>query len=620
MAQYDGQHDARLTNKVQPYDLTYANNVIAIPRGSYWPFKERGAVLDITVDTIETADGNFFLGTSYPVNPNVIDKTVASRCFGAGNTSCTIAGTVSNGSIIGSGACDITNNTGALATGNRIIDSQTCSIQSSGTGRLVNNSVADSFATTITTGAGTTGQCVENGVQQCENCAVNVLSAANTTTANNMTACQFCLIGNPLGATANTILNQVTASDSCFLNPGAQCTIHSAVSSSIGGNPRSIRSNLTACLACGHNNSVSSAIIGSENSTCTSSTTRSAIVAANNAALTAATNCLATGTSPVINTYSNTFAHGATATSSNQVILGTRLDVTGGTVNTAAGYTNSAYGYTQNLRITTTTPDTLLATDGHLFVQSTQGVAFTLNVPSAAAMGANYPLNTSKVFKVTFNSANYAGNSIVVTGNFNNNPFFNTYRTSMGGETVDLVLHNTPSAPFWELSTNAVIEACFTAPVNSFGLTPPKSDAAQLPTSTSEATHKALTTTSYVTFTVNPEPTYWLLSGGFIKPNVAAEFFAEYEVQIKTVSGGGSYLIRADMVASDTGATLPDSYVEQGGTNTIPGVIIIRGKASRFYADPFGTTLSVRISQDSSNLINASASITLVRLWITAKI
>lgn len=595
MAAIDSQFDARTANLVMPKTLT--SNVqkeVSIPRGSIWNFRERGAVVDFDPSALidSTGKNNFFLGTNLPTNPNSID-TDSTRCFGAANSGMSVVkarnvGVVGSksGSIAQNGTADIAfvffeaadrcnAVVNAGAAGGIFVDSiiacERCNLTNDGPQSLNRNSIIASILSNM-----------------------NVLNGAvRETSVNLIGGCRFCTI-NDASAT------MIGGSDNITLNSGVFiCAVHGSGSSTLSN----------ACTYSGMFASVNSTINGG---------TRSALVGANNGALTSATNSVGTGSSPIINSFSNVFSHGATATANNQAIFGTRVDVTGGDLTVSNGAVQTSKGLLTTVR-TITGNDTLLAADGAVFLN---GNNITLTIPSAASMGANFPLDTSRTWQINAAST-FLGNPnklSLASGSFENNGGFNTYLFSISGEHLDLVLQNTVT-PVWQLGNNVSLEANFSAPANSFGLTPPKSDAAQLPTSTSEATHKALTTTSYVTFTTNGTPTYFQLAGGFVQALCTMEGVWSYEIQVNTATGGGNYLIRADLVLTASGNSFAGSYSEQGGVNTVPGTVVIRGKSERTFIDPFSATpVSVRISEDSANLINASASILSVRLYCDFRI
>lgn len=566
MAQLDGQYNARSSNLVLPKTLTSsAQKEVSIPRGSIWNFRERGAIIDIDPSNIIDSSGqdNFFLGTKLLTSPNTINAA-SSRCMGAANFNCSILG----------------------GTGDTILSSQNASMNNTGTGTTDKNAIIACFGGLFgSTAAGNqyfnlagastnpqiqttnAGNVFVSGFLGSESCVY-----LNSNATNNLNRNAF------LASLGNTISNLVGNTFEASIN-STLSTRSSTISNSIG-------CSTVGCLAGTVNNSNYS---------------------------------LATGSAPNITGFTNVLAHSATATSSNQAIFGTRVDVTGGDLTISNGFINCPKGVALSTRAVTLS-DTLLANDGVVLLNGTNII---LTIPSAAAMGASFPLNTSRTWKVS-SGPTFLGNANRVTlasGAFDNNGGLTTYMFTASGESIDLTLHNLSPTPFWYLGSTLALTGNFTAPANSFGVAPPKSDAAQLPTSTSEATHKALTTTSYVTFTAVDNSNYFQLSTGFPQVKCIMEGVVDYEVQVKTATGGGNYLIRADLALTATGVTIPNSYVEQGGVNTVPGTVVIRGKSARAYLDPFsGSPLTVRVSQDSTNLINASASILSVKLYITFRL
>ena len=375
-----------------------------------------------------------------------------------------------------------------------------------------------------------------------------------------------------------------------------------------------LNNSMIGCRNCsiipGNTSSVSVCGLASGTATMGSSNTRVAFIGSTAANVSGSSMVIAGGNSPNVTGYSNVLAFGATASANNQAIFGTRVDINGGPLAVTNGNIQSIQGYLGGVR-SISANSTLLATDHHVWINNT-GTPITLTIPSAAAMSASFALNTTKRFTIScqdyFSICNMTCVSNLGTFGLNNYTFLRAF------ETVVLLFIN-DGAPRYVLERPYERESACLAPLNSFGVAPPKSDAAQLPTSTSEATHLALTTTSYATFTsvgVNYNPNSAILNAGFLQLTLRGEYKIDYEIQITTTSGGGSWLIRSDVARTDTGATRPQSFQANMGLNT-NDTRSIRGTTSWFWNDPTVVApITVRLSQDSGSLFNASAVITSV--------
>lgn len=414
---------------------------------------------------------------------------------------------------------------------------------------------------------------------ECNSCAINNSATNGTIQSTSMMGCNSCTMSPSMTSASFFQNNTMLACQSCNVTPGNASSIQS------GG-------------------------LVSANATLGGGNARVAYIASNLANVSGSSNVIVGGDSPNVTSFSNVLAFGATATQSNQAIFGTRVDINGGPLAVTNGNVQSTQGYSGGVR-SISTSSTLLATDNHVWINNT-GTPITLTIPSAAAMSASFALNTTKRFVIScqdyFSICNMTCVSNLGTYGLLNYTFLRAF------ETVGLLFINDGS-PRYVLERPYERESVCLAPLNSFGVAPPKSDAAQLPTSTSEATHLALTTTSYVTFTsvgVNYNPNSAILNAGFLQLTLRGEYKIDYEIQITTTSGGGSWLIRSDVTRTDTGATRPQSFQANMGLNT-NGTRSIRGTTSWFWNDPtIVAPVTVRLSQDSGSLFNASAVITSV--------
>lgn len=573
MANYDAQFEAR-QGSILPSQMAFSGTAISIPRYSVWNFREREAVLDIDVANLTFPSDNFYLGTRYSVSPNTLGTT-ATRNFGAGNASCTL-------------------NTG---TESAITACRNCTMN--GTyGLLMAASQGSSFVTNNTTNSPTTDH-YNSAILCCSNCTVtsgtlgarhNTLIGCNSSSVIHAND-DFEIVGNTM-----------TSSHSCGIRQGRGNGVHSCFQCFIASG-----------APLGTPNSLRSTIISSLNAAVQYDCNYSSIVASNNGRVRSGDYCLLSGNNPDVVSYDNVLAFGATATSSNQAIFGTRMDVTGGNLTVSAGSVHSARAYIKGVREASTNT-TLLSTDAHL--RNTTS-ATTLTIPTAASMSASFPLNSVVEFDIT--AAHPNSLTIVTSGgeNFRGKDRFNTISLKRCAP-FKLYLVNRSVTPFWDIGGDIVDTVTATAPTNNFGITPPKSDAAQLPTTTSQANHLTLNPTGWVTMTTIDNTAYASLASGNLVFPIPGVYQFEYSFQILTSTGVGEYLIRADLVNTNSSVTLDNSYVQVGGTNTIGGTRTVRGSTSVIIRNLVDWAVTIRISQDSANLINASANIQ--NIWLQAKL
>jgi hypothetical protein len=334
------------------------------------------------------------------------------------------------------------------------------------------------------------------------------------------------------------------------------------------------------------------------------------VMSASNAVISgAASGCLLGGTSPSVPGFSNCFAWSAAATSSNQAIFGTELRVTGAAKHLIvdSGFIRPGYGIADAVR-TSATSTTLALTDRTIISSG------TVTLPLAATIGASFPLNTIIVFTVirgnqTVVVQTTAPNTFRGAGGWNN---ITTNRSITGIALVNV------ATPYWSPLEPVEIYNTYYTPVNNnFGLTPPASDANQLPTSTSQATHEAIVTNNaLVSFQASSNllTIRTLLSSLPSTPGIVISngmiVRVTYQFAIRTSTGAGNYLIRSDLRVTNPGTTPHTlSYAEHGGANTINGTQIVTVTTEpRLYGA--SEIVSLRLSQDSANLINASAIIT----------
>lgn len=563
---------------------------------------------------------------------------------------CTGAGGLDNTVILASDGTTFTNSGSNYMNSNSSLSSRNCPISNSSTGTTERNAVIASINTPITNSVGTATQnaSIASANSSFTNTSSNNVSQSLIAGSN---ACTFANSGTGIlqllaiiGSSAvgysssagsiqgfgsvahlnSTVAN--TGSGAIFSTVGVasnNCNFSNTSSGSIAqsGSFGSVNTTFTSSTTSALNQGLA---IGSSNGTISatgaSAMNSGVLLGCNAGSVINSGQAVLTGAGPVVNGLSNVFCHSATATANNQAIFGTRLDVTGvgNNLTVASGYASAGSGFLNGYRTSGTTTG-LLSTDG---LVNLTAAATNVTVPLATAMGASFPTNTVRKFLIKNDGGN-ANCNVVLSGadTYRKKTGWSTHPLQQFRETFALLLVNDATTPFWEpeipisYSTTALMTTA-----NNFGLTPPKSDASQLPTSTSAANHATLTTTSFVTFNsvTTTNSAMATISGQGIAVNFTGLFDFELTFDMLTSAGGGNNLVRAD-ICTTAGTQVPNSYGEWGGLNTIPGTCTPSVKVTGFFVGTAGTVYTVRLSQDSGNLINASASITTVRLLLSGQ-
>jgi hypothetical protein len=363
-------------------------------------------------------------------------------------------------------------------------------------------------------------------------------------------------------------------------------------------------------------------IMGSESSNIESSGTQTkdnTIFAARNGLIQNSSYCFAAGDGGSLIGCSNSASLcGAVLASANNtlgiegdvVIQGTNNDLT-----VENGYVLSNKGFVGPYSTHSSALNPLSTTNS--FVNTTNGSNIFLS--PAATTASNYPLNTSRLFHITSdpNLAGTAQTNIIINGGgtFNGKPGFTRHTLPQAGGSA-LIAINGGVTPSWSIFGNSLYSArSVMTSANNFGLTPPQSDANQLPTSTSRINHRSLTTTSYVTFdtfnaTINGNPSVFSSASPGITINAVGTYKFEYDIYI--VGGGAgtnNYTIRADLYDSTSSQNMDESFSSCSGINSSAGENSLF-KATNFFAiKTVPTTIQLRISQSNTDPISSSASI-----------
>lgn len=590
-----------------PPAFTLTGNLIHQGESNTATNSTSGAVLASNTSNITggvAPNDAFYCNVQGSTGSNVLGN--CDRCFIAGCENCTvnnyhnaagllwstnstITGTASFAAaktkgIIGGSTCSMSglvDRCGILFTnGSQINGTSTGLVSYSCIAGGLNNLISSSAASSVNysfIGGGSTNTITTTGIGSGSNGIIASLSNTLTGGTSIFTAgCQAC-------STTNGVSIVVIGCINCSASDGNQSGVYSASGSSMINSIRSV-------IMTGTNHSVD---------TCTS--------------------CFVGGPAVSMTGRNNCFCWGGAATANNQAVLGvnTRVTGSGNNVSVEAGYLRSTRGVVSPYR--SSGVSTTLALDDTV-LNLTSG---TITLPLASTFGANYPLDTV----INFRLMGSAGNVIVTTAPdvFNLVTGWTQHAMSFTPGAVDISLVNRTTTPYWRFNNPVPVHAQFQQNTpNFFGLLPPKSDANQLPTSTSEANHYTLSTTAFYTwdgfYYGNSNFQSQFLGNGTLNcmtPLTSIQLpEAEAEFTVESVSGGGNFRLRADLCSTATLGSLPGSYVEIEGRNDQfnARTIILKGYLGQVVPPNVG--LALRISQDSTLTINASASIQRAKLRI----
>lgn len=300
--------------------------------------------------------------------------------------------------------------------------------------------------------------------------------------------------------------------------------------------------------------------------------------------------CIATGVT-------KNFLVESTAVTDNEMRVGLDFHVDNNNIVADDGYIQSNQSFLDNYKEITSLTYTVTLNDHTIFINNTNSVTVTL--PDPATLGATLPLNTTRDFHFIGVLTGTPSVITLATGTFNNKAGWTTHALAHTGGRITVRLINS-STPYWEIPQPVQYAAfVYTDIANNFGLTPPQSDAAQLPTSTDRASHEALTTTSYYTFdgiTTNSSIAFTLTNPG-VQINNPGVYKFTYQIDVRCNGGLGSYILRSDLVDTGTGLPVPGSYTESGGQNSTAGSRHINVSALTGAIAP--SSYQLRVSQDS---------------------
>lgn len=559
-----------------------------------------------------------------------------------GDSSCTMTGIWNQSGIYSSTSSNLTNTgtaSGANASNDVIIGSTTCAITIPGAFAVSRNGIMACATCNIT---GTATVQVEGMIGSSFLCNLDGASFAAiegsrecnmTSGAPGGTGIQHSFIGGSTASNitvdpANTGITQqlaMTACNGCNITNGA--TSNRIQSVSMNG---AYLCDVTAlsqwsrflafdgcqsCTADGTRNT----LLGGLGSGSITNSIRTALLAGSGGVLSNASNVLAAGVNPNVTGFSNCFAFSGTSTASNQATLGvtTRITGTGNDLAVEGGYVQAAYGVVTPVR-TSAVNTTLAIGDSIIYLNGGN-----LTLPLASTFGANYPLDTVITFKAVRNSTTTGTITTTAPDVFNQMTGFNSL-TALNQRNIVLSLVNTTTTPHWRIETPIRAIGMVAEPSidNTFGGSA-KSDANQLPLSSSKATHEAVGSNGYVFFDgfalnyslitspfftqVNPPPPS---SNAGLTVNVTAAYLVSYGFDIVTATGAGSFVIRSDVIA---GSPVVLSYAETGGNNARDGTTTVQ-RHGILVGITAGTPVILRLSQDSTNPISSTAHIR--RPWL----
>lgn len=487
------------------------------------------------------------------------------------------------------------------------------------------NLIAASIDSEISNNAATLEEVEQNAVIASNNCTITRTAVSGTTSVSNasiISSVNSLIEGNTTHPSPTRGL-AIVASEQATIDSAQYSLVSSSLGSGIVSTPSdhnttTLRFNNVAGSEGSIIEKTTTVAVSEKNLICSSANStisdsvRTTLLACNTVDVWDCDNCTFIG------------ANGLAAPAvSNSVVIGSPLipiqsdmvtiasDVTvTGDFSVQSGYVHTERGLVQNYRELPNVLSALLATDYHVRMPVAGG-DYTL--PTAAAMGANFPLGTTREFYITSPST-ATPTTIVTSGSdtFSQKPFWTRHTMDPSGGRLKLNLVNSLT-PHWSIpdSINYFGYARGNT-LNNFGISPPQVDASILPTSTSEPNHRTLTTTSYYYFDLlEVNSSLWVTApSGSILARIPGIYKFTYQLTIFTdPTGTGTYLIRSDMIGGLTGLdSVPGTYQETGGANNKQGATHVTVTSAPVYFES-GTPYTVRISQDSILGIHSTANI-----------
>lgn len=557
----------------------------------------RSLVVSSYDTTIDNALGNTVL-SSTTTNTSTYGKwdSVLSSNNSTITSTSTVGSDLAYCSIIDSDGCSFQNFSNTDLVDSVIMAcSNGCAVTAAGTATGINNMavIGSNFATVLQAQAG-----------QCINCGI--YSSRGTTVINNSSNAMSDISSLASIGTAFTASSTSNQANVAVVGSNS-CNVLSPVANSVD----------TSCiLGCNNSSFISSA----------GQVSQCALIAGNGASITAGTRvcCIGTATS---SGFTNNLVFNGTGTASNQALFGSRVDITGAGNNlTVSGYASPAAGVVRqaaNVAVDTA----VLSSHDAIHVTSTGAV--TLTLPTAASLAATYPTGTYRTWYFSQTPTATPGKIATSGGDlFKNKTGFSQITLPREFGHFEIAWTNVTGTPGWTMRQKLKFNAnADMTTANNFGTGGlPKSDAAQLATSTSKANHLTLGSTTYIAFdsitSDNPQSfTLNATPGALITCPVTGYYRFKYQYNISQTATVGVtyYILRSDIRDITGSSTVLNSYAEIGGENLVSGtkyVDVVAGPMLLLASNQY----ALRVTQDSTQTIVSTASLIFARLEIIADV
>ena len=672
------QYEARLGRVIPPVSLSInRNGTVNIPFDSTWDFVGRNATVNLPPlpPILNPIQSQTICQTPLDGSPQVVPSNDNNLCL-ANNTAHTFAGTTfeCNYAIGNQGADTMTNCSHCGLLGNRggntiqsnnTLTSRSCTVERGDNNTITAGdecSIADSSGCAIETAAASTGRNTEcrilasqgstiNDINNLQSSLCTIQSSLTSTISGGVRCvisdCVDSTIAGAAGATTNSFLGKITACRNCTIThtgsgPNTRNHIHAGEDITL--------TNCTETVATGFNQTISgtemTSVAGRANTVTgcertdvhgfdntvdnsnecvvsgrdhnVTNTTRSQVAGAG-MAVTGCNRVVAFGSFNNITGVQNSYAFYADVSGNNTYGIGVdTFFVADGNAEIRDGYAWANQGFI----ISTATGTTTVAADTNsIYLENGE----TVTLPVAATFGGNFPTGYSKKITV-FSEDGSTGNEITLSGSdtFRKRPGWTKHELPDNGSSVEVIFYNHPVLPFWTFPSPVVYGAYFEMTTNNnFGVTPPQSDAAQLPTAANFGEHVVIGPAGRISFdNKDSQPSdntvFERTADGFIQINVTGRFAIEYQWEFSQAASAGNatFTSRGDLVDTATDNTLPDSFTAQGGwadTGTPPSKMDKTVKAQNIAA---GTIFTVRISQGTGQTANTDQDLRRVQVRI----
>lgn len=343
-------------------------------------------------------------------------------------------------------------------------------------------------------------------------------------------------------------------------------------------------------------------IAASENCTISGSA-NSAFVGAANGNITNCNSCLAVGTGSTMTGRVGSFALNATPTRSSQAAIGADLRVSGigNNATVVDGYAYADRGFIGNY------VEDVNEVEHFLSYTNTRNI-------QVGDIANGMPLGTTKALYFYDRSGGSFCNFVGGTG-INNVPGFVRHRSATG---CTMLVHEPPvGSPYVTYAHPMAFSYSFrSTTANNFGASNPQTDANQLPTTADRAAHDALAYTTrykFQTATISNDQVLNLVGDEALAYITGEYKFSYYFIVSNGGAGGSNYLLRSSLMWNGVINTVPGSYAETGGVNSLAGTRRVDVVCEPFRlttpAPPGTRNISLKISQDTTNTIDVLADI-----------